>query len=73
MHNGNGYIRTFSLVLGIVIAVAGGSWAAKGYVDGEIKDHGHIGLVTNDDLKEVNKKLDDIKDRLARIEGKLER
>lgn len=62
-----------SFILATVVALTGGTWAAKGYVDDRILDHRHSDVAAREEIKEMNKKLDDIRDRLGRIEGRLQK
>lgn len=67
------YLKSIGVTVGVIATIAGGAWAAKGYVDTEARVHSHLGYVERDEMREINKKLDEIRDRLARIEGRLEK
>ena len=63
--------RLLGLILALATASVGVAWAARGYVDERIVGHGHSDLASSEDVYFINEKLDDIRDRLARIEGEL--
>jgi hypothetical protein len=69
----NGGLRKFAFVFTFIATSVGGTWAAKGYIDREIKSHRHTEMVTREDIGKINDKLDDLRDRLARIEGRMEK
>ena len=62
--------HVLSLILAGVIALTGGTWAARDYVDTKVEMAETAG---QRELSKINDKLDEIRDRLGRIEGELKK